>query len=148
MRGDQVVSLIAIQEIQDVYNQMYWSFCYITFMWTTIYMVKLCCFAFFRTLLSRMPRPLIRYYWVCVVFTIIAWLFCVLQQLINCPYFGASSCESEFFGCWELPLIKRVAKCFPMLPISDSLLSFTFWIGPVLDALMMLQSSLRARCVS
>ncbi|KAK8061818.1 hypothetical protein PG994_008184 [Apiospora phragmitis] len=118
MRGDQVVSLIAIQEIQDVYNQMYWSFCYITFMWTTIYMVKLCYFAFFRTLLSRMPRPLIRYYWVCVVFTIIAWLFCVLQQLINCPYFGASS-----------------SKCFPTLPISDSLLSFTFWIGPVLDAL-------------
>ncbi|KAK8053074.1 hypothetical protein PG996_012375 [Apiospora saccharicola] len=118
MRREEVVSLIATQEIQDVYNQMYWSFCYITFIWTTIYAVKLCYFAFFRTLLSRMPKPLIRYYWVCVAFTIIAWAFCVLQQLINCPHFGQSS-----------------SKCFPTLPISDGLLSFTYWIGPVLDAL-------------
>ncbi|KAK7932038.1 hypothetical protein PG985_002750 [Apiospora marii] len=118
MRGDKDVVLIASQEIDDVFNQTYWSFCYMTFIWTTIYTVKLCYFAFFRTLLSRMPRPLIRYYWVCVIFTITAWLFCILQQLISCPHFGANT-----------------SKCFPMLPISGALLSFTYWIGPVLDAL-------------
>ncbi|KAK7992598.1 hypothetical protein PG988_001392 [Apiospora saccharicola] len=95
MRGDEVVVLVASQEIQDVFNQTYWSFCYITFIWTTIYMVKLSYFAFFRTLLSRMPKP-----------------------LISCPHFGANT-----------------SKCFPMLPISGALLSFTYWIGPVLDAL-------------
>ncbi|OTB09269.1 hypothetical protein M426DRAFT_260579 [Hypoxylon sp. CI-4A] len=118
MRGDEVIELIASQEIADVYGQMNWSFPYVTFMWTTIFMVKLCYFAFFRVLLQSMPKSLIRYYWTAVVMTIVAWMYLVLQQLIICPYFGASS-----------------FKCFPTLPVSDTVMNFTFWIGPVLDAL-------------
>lgn len=53
MRGDEVVSLIASQDIGDVYNQMNWSFAYMTFLWTAIFMVKFCYFAFFHTLLQQ-----------------------------------------------------------------------------------------------
>ncbi|KAJ0108223.1 hypothetical protein J7T55_000188 [Diaporthe amygdali] len=118
MRNDQVVSLIASQEIADVYDQMNWSFAYMTFLWTTIFMVKFCYFAFFHTLLLSMPRVLIRYYWTAVVATAVAWIYMILQQLITCPYFGSSS-----------------SKCFPNLPVSNAVLNFTFWTGPVLDAL-------------
>ena len=58
----------------------------------SIFMEKLCYLAFFHTLLRRMPKKVLRYYWVTVVFTVIAWIFMVLQQLITCPYFGKSSC--------------------------------------------------------
>ncbi|PHH67384.1 hypothetical protein CDD81_153 [Ophiocordyceps australis] len=118
MRSDMVASLIASQQIADVFIQMNWSFSYITFLWTAIFMEKLCYLAFFHTLLRCMPRGILRYYWVSVIFTIVAWIYMVLQQLITCPYFGASS-----------------TKCFPKLPISDSVLSFTFWTGPILDAI-------------
>jgi uncharacterized membrane protein len=94
MGGDQIASLIASQEISDIYGQMDWSFSYITFLWTTVFMVKLCYLAFFHTLLLSMSRALTRYYWTAVVVTLIAWIYLVLQQLITCPYFGSSSCKS------------------------------------------------------
>jgi hypothetical protein len=67
LRGDMVASLIASQEISVVYDQMNWSFSYITCLWTAIFMVKLCYFAFFHILIQLTPRPLIRYYWTAVV---------------------------------------------------------------------------------
>lgn len=91
MGGDQVVSLIAAQEIDDIFAQMNWSFAYLTFLWTAIFMVKFCYFAFFRTLLLSMPRMWIQYYWTAVVFTTVSWLYLILQQLITCPYFGTSA---------------------------------------------------------
>ncbi|KAI1212617.1 uncharacterized protein F4807DRAFT_413761 [Annulohypoxylon truncatum] len=118
MRGDVVITLMASQEIDDVYAQMNWSFPYITFLWTTIFMVKLCYCAFFRILLQSMPKALIRYYWITVVATVVSWMYLVLQQLIVCPYFGSNS-----------------FKCFPTLAVSETVLNFTFWIGPVLDTL-------------
>ncbi|KAI0913395.1 hypothetical protein F4823DRAFT_630704 [Ustulina deusta] len=114
-RNDEIITLIASQEISTVYNQLNWSFGYTTTLWTTIFSVKLCCFVFFRTL---MPLRLVRYYWVAVALTITAWIYLVLQPLISCPYFGASS-----------------SKCFPHLPISEAVMNFTFWTGPILDAL-------------
>jgi hypothetical protein len=93
MRNDEHVSLIASQDIADIYNQMNWSFSYITFLWTDIFMVKFCYLAFFYTLLRSMPTALIRYYWSATVLTVAAWIYLVLQQLITCPYFGASSCK-------------------------------------------------------
>jgi hypothetical protein len=95
MGNDQIVSLIATQELSnaDILAQVNWSFSYMTFLWTAIFMVKFCYFAFFRTLLQSMPRAWIRYYWIMVVFTTISWLYLILQQLILCPYFGTSACK-------------------------------------------------------
>ncbi|KAI1074019.1 hypothetical protein F5B20DRAFT_565233 [Whalleya microplaca] len=118
MRGDEVALLIASQEIADIYDQTNWSFAYMTFLWTCIFMVKFCYFAFFHTLIQSMPKALIRYYWTAVVVTVAAWIYLPLQQLIVCPYFGSNS-----------------FKCLPQLPVSNAALNFTFWTGPVLDAL-------------
>ncbi|KAI1855548.1 hypothetical protein JX266_000413 [Neoarthrinium moseri] len=118
LRGDAVASLIASQEIADVFDQMNWSFSYITFLWTAIFMVKLCYFAFFHTLIRSMPKALTRYYWISFSITTTAWVYLVLQQLVVCPYFGSNS-----------------FKCFPTLPISNTVLNFTTWTGPVLDSL-------------
>ncbi|KAH8767519.1 hypothetical protein F5883DRAFT_671189 [Diaporthe sp. PMI_573] len=117
MSNDPVISLIASQEIDDASAQSNWSFAYITFLWTTIFMVKFCYFAFFHTLLLSMPRLWIRYYWTAIVVTTMSWLYLIVQQLITCPYLGSSA-----------------SKCVPNLPVSPAVLTFTFWIGPVLDA--------------
>ena len=93
MSNDPVIALIASQEIDDASAQANWSFAYITFLWTTIFMVKLCYFAFFHTLLLSMPRLWIRYYWTAIVVTTISWLYLIVQQLITCPYFGSSACK-------------------------------------------------------
>lgn len=136
MRGDQIISLIASQEISDVFNQMNWSFAYITFLWTSVFMVKLCYFAFFHTLLLSMSRALNRYYWTAAVITVIAWIYLVLQQLVVCPYFGDSACKPNYpASCNGTILMILTAKCFPDLPISNAVLNFTFWTGPVLDAI-------------
>lgn len=96
MGNDEVVSLLASQEIGDILAQASWSFAYMTFLWTTIFMVKFCYFAFFRTLLISMPRAWTRYYWTAVIFTTISWLYLILQQLITCPYFGTSASKLMF----------------------------------------------------
>lgn len=101
MGNDEVVSLIATQELGDILAQMNWSFAYMTFLWTAIFMVKFCYFAFFRTLLLSMPRTWIRYYWTTVVSTIVSWLYLVLQQLITCPYFGTSASKLTFYA-WSM----------------------------------------------
>ncbi len=131
-RNDEIITLIASQEISTVYNQLNWSFGYTTTLWTTIFSVKLCCFVFFRTL---MPLRLVRYYWVAVALTITAWIYLVLQPLISCPYFGESSCKIKSPPLLLPSLITMVAKCFPHLPISEAVMNFTFWTGPILDAL-------------
>lgn len=95
MGNDRVISLIASQEIDDASAQMSWSFAYITFLWTTIFMAKFCYFAFFHTLLLSMPRLWIRYYWTAIVFTAISWLYLIVQQLISCPHFGASASKLQ-----------------------------------------------------
>ncbi|KAI0435795.1 hypothetical protein F4803DRAFT_544387 [Xylaria telfairii] len=117
-RKDTEITLIASQEIETVYNQLNWSFGYTTTLWTAIFSVKICYFVFFRALIQSMPVRLVRYYWVAIILTLLAWIYLVLQPLISCPYFGASS-----------------SKCFPRLPISDAVMNFTFWTGPIFDAL-------------
>lgn len=92
MSGDLIASLIASQHIEEMQDtKSKWIIAYVFFLWTTIFMVKFCYFAFFYTLIRSMPRGFIWFYWSSVVFTVIAWIFLVLQQLIPCPYFGSDA---------------------------------------------------------
>ncbi|KAI1821134.1 hypothetical protein F4861DRAFT_485397 [Xylaria intraflava] len=116
--NDEEITLIASQEIANIYDQLNWSFGYTATLWTTIFSVKLCYFALFRTLIQSMPVHFVRYYWTAIVLSVLAWIYLVVQPLISCPYFGASS-----------------SKCFPVLPISQAVMNFTFWTGPIFDAL-------------
>jgi hypothetical protein len=92
MRGDQVIALIAAEEIDHVFKQMDYAFTYISTLWSTIFLVKLCYFAFFRVLLKSMSKHFVRYYWTALAFTVVCWIYLVAQTLISCPYFGESSC--------------------------------------------------------
>jgi hypothetical protein len=92
LRRDQVIALIAAEEIDQVLKQMNYAFAYISTLWSTIFLVKLCYFAFFRVLLKSMSKHFARYYWTALVFTVICWIYLVAQTLISCPYFGESSC--------------------------------------------------------
>ncbi|PHH79135.1 hypothetical protein CDD82_2574 [Ophiocordyceps australis] len=117
-KDDQVVSLIAAEQIAELYLETNWYMAYMVFVWTAIFMIKLCYLAFFHTLLRCMPRWILRFYWVSVVITIISWIFLSLGTLVTCPYFGRAS-----------------SKCYPKNPVAEEALTFVFWISPSLDGL-------------
>ncbi|KAF2475929.1 uncharacterized protein BDR25DRAFT_253574 [Lindgomyces ingoldianus] len=119
LRQDPVASLLAFEQMDELFQQSKWQLAYLPFLWTAIFAVKWCYFAFFYPLLRAMARSIVYYYWLAIAFSVVSWLFLVIgEQLITCPHVG-----------------KAAAKCFPVLPASKSALLVLFWICPVLDAL-------------
>lgn len=123
MKGDEIISLIASQDIDNMYAQIGWSFAWISLLYTAIFMVKFTYFALFKKLLRSMPRKLIRVYWTAVVFSAIAWIYLMLQQLINCPYFGSSACKCHHCASWDGTNGQR-SKMLPQLAGVSDLVNF------------------------
>ncbi|KAF7502321.1 hypothetical protein GJ744_006131 [Endocarpon pusillum] len=119
MAGDPTASILAFQQKDELLKQSKWSLAYFLFLWTSIFAVKWCYFAFFYPLLRAMWKWIIYYYWFAIIFSISSWMFLVLgERLIACPYIG-----------------RAFAKCFPELPASKQVIVALFWLGPTLDGL-------------
>ncbi|KAF7512478.1 hypothetical protein GJ744_001413 [Endocarpon pusillum] len=119
LAGDPTASILAFQQTDELFEQSKWNVAYLLFLWTSIFAVKWCYFAFFHPLLRGTWKWIIYYYWFAVIFSIISWLFLVVgEKLITCPYVGKAS-----------------AKCFPELPASKQAIVALFWLGPALDGL-------------
>lgn len=89
IRGDPLAAVMAMQQINELYKQNAWMLSYLAILWTAIFAVKWCYFAFFYPFLRSMTKGLIRYYWSAVTFSIFSWLFLVIgEQLITCPHMG------------------------------------------------------------
>jgi len=61
-----------------------WNNIYLSFAWTTNYAIKISFLAFFYTLIGNISRALSNYWLFALCFTIVSWLFNVLQNFIIC----------------------------------------------------------------
>lgn len=59
--------------------------------WATIVCVKFSFLALFKLLIRRISRTIGIYYWVVVVFTVLAGIFLVSEAFILCSHFGPSA---------------------------------------------------------
>ena len=92
LAGDPTASLLAFQQTDELFEQSKWQLAYLLFLWTSIFAVKWCYFAFFHPLLRAMWKWIIFYYWFAIIFSIISWLFLVVgEQTITCPYVGKAA---------------------------------------------------------
>ncbi|CBX99524.1 hypothetical protein LEMA_P087630.1 [Plenodomus lingam JN3] len=65
-----------------------WIFIYLALDWTAIYAIKMSFLIFFRPLIRNLSVSLHRFYWICWVINVVAWMFVVGEPFILCPYFG------------------------------------------------------------
>ncbi|MCJ1464989.1 hypothetical protein MMC07_003604 [Pseudocyphellaria aurata] len=72
------------------------DYAYIILTFTSIFAVKFSFLFFFRILVRRIHKMSV-YWWVAVTVTTVAWVFCVLEPFIFCPYFDErlDSCKSD-----------------------------------------------------
>lgn len=92
IRGDTIAAAMAFQQMDNLFEQSKWQLAYLLFLWTAIFAVKWCYFAFFYSLLRSMAKGFIFYYWFAVTFSVVSWLFLVIgEQLITCPYVGKAA---------------------------------------------------------
>ncbi|RAH69472.1 uncharacterized protein BO66DRAFT_471976 [Aspergillus aculeatinus CBS 121060] len=120
LSGDSAAYALAIKHYDKLLEQSKWQLGYITLLWTVVFSVKWCYFAFFYPLLRNVSRKLIWYYRFAIVFSVASWIAIVVgEELIACPYLGEEAGK----------------KCFPDLPASRTSLLAAFWAFPCLDAL-------------
>lgn len=94
---------------------------YAAFIWTCIFSVKFCFFAFFKALI-RHQRGLIIYYWASVVFTSLAWALCFSEGFVFNRY---TSVENVFRTDWyRLSLTLTILVTF--VDIVSDILSMAF----------------------
>jgi hypothetical protein len=127
---------IAREQMDDLHDQSKWELAYTILLWTSVFAVKWCYFAFFNPFLQAMSnwRNFILYYRFSICFSVVSWLFGVVgQQLVACPYVGKASCESSSkgFSNWR-QLMTIYSK---MLSRVSPVLFLILRALPILDAL-------------
>lgn len=92
LRMDPIAFPIAMEQMNDLFEQSKWQLSYLVLLWTTVFAVKWCYFAFFYPFLRAMSKSFNIYYKFSICFTVVSWLFIVIgEQLITCPYVGVAS---------------------------------------------------------
>ena len=69
------------------------TYLFLALVWTTTFTVKLSFLVFFKKIIERLPKQIIIYCWIIVVFTVLSWMFIVCEPFILCPYFGVKARE-------------------------------------------------------
>jgi hypothetical protein len=89
IRGNPIASLMASQHIGDLFEQSKWQVAYMLFLWTAVFAVKWCYFAFFYPFLRSLTKGFVYFYRFAIIFSVVCWLFLVIgEHLIACPYVG------------------------------------------------------------
>lgn len=93
-RGDIVVTLMALRNMENFFEMSKWRVAYFFFLWTTIFSVKMAYFAFFRPFLRAMGRAIDYYYWFAVGITVVSWILLAMgDAVIVCPHVGKAASE-------------------------------------------------------
>jgi hypothetical protein len=99
LRMDPLALSIAMEQMNDLYDQSKWELAYLILLWTTVFAIKWCYFAFFHPFLRAMSKGFNFYYKFSIFFSVVSWLFIIIgEQLITCPYLGKASGESSSTG--------------------------------------------------
>ncbi|KAF2678560.1 hypothetical protein K458DRAFT_480822 [Lentithecium fluviatile CBS 122367] len=116
--GDILVTLLALQHMDDFFETSKWRVAYFFFLWTAIFSVKWCYLVFFRPFLRAMGRGIAVYWWVTVVLSVVSWVLLVMgDSVIVCPRVG-----------------KAAIKCAPNLSATSPRVNIVLWLNAVLDA--------------
>ena len=92
LQGDLIASLLAFQMENELFQQSKWQLAYLVFLWTAVFAVKWCYFAFFHPLLRAQSKRVVLYYQFAIIFSIISWIVLVVsEQLVTCPYVGKAA---------------------------------------------------------
>lgn len=83
--------VFSLSEILQLIYANKWFDIYLALMWTATFAIKASFLAFFRNLIRDVSRRLERYWWFVVIFTIITWIFLVVEPIILCPHFGMAA---------------------------------------------------------
>ncbi|PVH94422.1 hypothetical protein DM02DRAFT_661042 [Periconia macrospinosa] len=78
--------LYSKREIMSLFGMLKWLNLFLSFVWTANYAVKLSFLVFFRGLIRDVSRGLSIAWWFVLAFTILSWLFNVLQNPVNCGW--------------------------------------------------------------
>lgn len=99
LSGNPTASLLAFKQTNEFLEESKWDVAYPLFLWTAIFAVKWCYFAFFYRLLRAMWKGIVYFYRFAIILSIVSWLFLVVgEQLITCPYVGKAACMIPAFG--------------------------------------------------
>jgi hypothetical protein len=107
LQQDHTALQIARDEMDDPYGLSEWQFAYNFLLWTTIYAVKWCYFAFFHQFLQAMSnwKTFIFYYRFSICFSVVSWLFVAVGQLFCCTRVKRTPESSESslqgFSSWH-----------------------------------------------
>jgi len=85
------VGLLDAAKTRSLLNDTKYFHIFFGLSWSATFAIKFSFLAFFRRLVTDVSKPLILYYWFCVVFTGVTWVFLVVEPFILCPFFGTES---------------------------------------------------------
>lgn len=113
VHSDPFAALIAFQQKGDLVEESKWQLAYLLFLWTTVFAVKWCYFAFFQPLLRTMAKGIIYCFWFSVGFSVVSWLFLVVgDRLIACRYLREEAGKHLALACEDL--VNHITeKCLP-----------------------------------
>lgn len=82
------------QVLELVNTFLKWTNIWQTFAWTTNYMIKISFLAFFRVLTRDVSRGLTWYWWFVLCFTIAAWIFNSIENIVICGASQSRKCKT------------------------------------------------------
>ena len=141
LQGDFWATVLSFKKINDVIKQWDYIYAYFVFLWTSIYAVKGCYFAFFAQFRRTMTRTFNWYYWIAVGFSVVCWIWSCVALTIACPYFGDGARKYSCTAFQKHNTNNSIVKCFPDLPISKRIVRLLFWLYPILDGISDLMST-------
>lgn len=83
-------------ELLSLTDLMKWNDIFLCLAWTANFAIKYSFLAFFHSLIKDVSRGLNRFYWFVVVYTGLAWAFCIVEPFILCPSIEMSERTSEY----------------------------------------------------
>lgn len=131
---NHTASQIAREQMDNFYDPK-WRFAYVFLLWTTVFAVKWCYFAFFHPFLQAMSnwKCFVFYYRFSICLSVASWLFTI---------FG-----TQLVSCTHVRRISESSKCLPELHVSNTVLLLTTWAIPFLDALTDIMGMYSFRCI-
>ena len=70
-------------ELLSMLNLTKWLNIFLAFAWTANFAIKLSFLGFFRNLIRNVSKRLYTYWWGVLIFTLLGWLFNVIQNPLN-----------------------------------------------------------------
>jgi hypothetical protein len=98
LQGKATAIAISFEQMDDLLRQSQWQLGFLALIWTCVFSVKWCYYAFFHPMMRAMSKRFVFWYRFCIVFSVVCWAFIIAgEQTIICPYIGKDSGTSTLY---------------------------------------------------